>query len=127
MARLDDIKVIWNIIKGDIYEEIGHNLAEIWFDTLEVTDFDGECVTLFMGITESKSGEYGFMKLTDSSDTDLMKIDSSITDEECELTVKVNADGESVKLSFNGKKDVVDGKPALKFVTPEAEDGNPVA
>ncbi len=46
MARLDDIKVIWNIIKSDIYEEIGHNLAEIWFDTLEVTDFDGECVTL---------------------------------------------------------------------------------
>jgi hypothetical protein len=23
--------------------------------------------------------------------------------------------------------DVVDGKPVLKFVTPEAEDGNPVA
>ncbi len=46
MARIDDIKVIWGMIKGDIYEEIGHNLAEIWFDTLEVTDFDGECVTL---------------------------------------------------------------------------------
>jgi len=46
MARIDDIRVIWGMIKGDLYDEIGHNLAAIWFDTLEVTDFDGESVTL---------------------------------------------------------------------------------
>ncbi|MBQ9779543.1 MAG: chromosomal replication initiator protein DnaA [Clostridia bacterium] len=46
MARIDDIKVIWSMIKSDLYDEIGHNLADIWFDTLEVTDFDGESVTL---------------------------------------------------------------------------------
>ncbi len=34
------------MIKGDLYDEIGQNLAEIWFDTLEVADFDGECITL---------------------------------------------------------------------------------
>ena len=29
MARLDDIKVIWNIIKSDLYDEIGNNLAQL--------------------------------------------------------------------------------------------------
>lgn len=46
MAHIDDIKVIWGMIKADLYDEIGQNLADIWFDTLEVTDFDGECITL---------------------------------------------------------------------------------
>ena len=111
VAQLDGGQTVPNAEKLSLSWTRFTDSEKICADKLTV-DFDGEGVTLFMGITESKSGEYGFMKLTDSSDTDLMKIDSSITDEECELTVKVNADGESVKLSFNGKKDVVDGTPA---------------
>lgn len=46
MARMDDIKVIWGMIKGDLYEELGKIIADLWFDGLEVTDFDGSSVTL---------------------------------------------------------------------------------
>ncbi len=46
MARMDDIKVIWGMIKGDLYDEIGKAVADLWFGNLEVTDFDGTTVTL---------------------------------------------------------------------------------
>ena len=43
---MDDIKVIWGMIKGDLYDEIGKTMADLWFGSLEVTDFDGTTVTL---------------------------------------------------------------------------------
>ena len=46
MARMDDIKVIWGMIKGDLYDEIGQTMADLWFGNLEVVDFDGTTVTL---------------------------------------------------------------------------------
>jgi len=46
MARMDDIKVIWGMIKADLYDEIGKIIADLWFEGLEVTDFDGSSVTL---------------------------------------------------------------------------------
>lgn len=85
--------------------------SKICADKLTV-DVDGDGATLFMGITSSKSGEYGFFKLTDSSDTELMAIESTVSEDSAVLTVEADADGEAVKLTFNGKNEVVDGKPS---------------
>ena len=46
MARMDDIKVIWDMIKADLYHEIGNTIADIFLSDLEVTEFDGVLITL---------------------------------------------------------------------------------
>jgi len=46
VARMDDIKVIWDMIKADLYHEIGNTIADIFLSDLEVTEFDGVLITL---------------------------------------------------------------------------------
>ncbi len=58
MARMDDIKVIWDMIKADLYNEIGNTIADIFFSDLEVTEFDGVSVTL------SKNSDFHVSVLT---------------------------------------------------------------
>ncbi len=58
MARMDDIKVIWGMIKGDLYKEIGNTIADIFFSDLEITEFDGVSVTL------SKNSDFHVSVLT---------------------------------------------------------------
>ncbi len=55
---MDDIKVIWDMIKADLYKEIGNTIADIFFSDLEVTEFDGVSVTL------SKNSDFHVSVLT---------------------------------------------------------------
>ena len=43
---MDDIKVIWGMIKEELYDEIGTTIADIFFSDLEITEFDGVSITL---------------------------------------------------------------------------------
>lgn len=73
-------------------------------DKISVAVKDELAMTVFAGITSSKSGDYAFVKVTDDNEAaDLLSLESEITKDSAELTVEVNVEDTPVKVIFSGE------------------------
>lgn len=73
-------------------------------DKISVAVKDELAMTVFAGITSSKSGDYAFVKVTDDDEAaDLLSLESEITKDSAELTVEVNVEDTPVKVTFKGE------------------------
>lgn len=73
-------------------------------DKISVALKDDLAMTVFAGITSSKSGDYAFVKVTDDNEAaDLLSLESEITKDSAELTVEVNIEDTPVKVIFSGE------------------------
>lgn len=73
-------------------------------DKISVVVKDELEMTVFAGITSSKSGDYAFVKVTDDTEAaDLLSLESEITKDSAELTVEVNVEDTPVKVTFKGE------------------------
>ncbi len=46
MAYIDDICRVWDMIRADLFQEMGKDIGELWFGELDIQSFSGDTVTM---------------------------------------------------------------------------------